>query len=32
VGFEVAGIDLSYYSNDDVQTGEVALFLKRKLE
>ena len=32
VGFEVAGIDLSYYSNDDVQAGEVALFLKRKLE
>ena len=32
VGFEVGGIDLSYYGNDDVQTGEVALFLKRKLE
>jgi ribosomal protein S18 acetylase RimI-like enzyme len=32
VGFEVGGIDLSYYSNDDVQAGEVALFLKRKLE
>ena len=32
VGFEVGGIDLSYYGNDDVETGEVALFLKRKLE
>ena len=32
VGFEVGGIDLSYYGNDDVQAGEVALFLKRKLE
>ncbi len=31
-GFEVGGIDLSYYSNDDVEAGEVALFLKRKLE
>ena len=32
VGFEVDGIDLSYYRNDDVEAGEVALFLKRKLE
>ena len=32
VGFEVDGIDLSYYGNDDVEAGEVALFLKRKLE
>ena len=32
VGFDVGGIDLSYYSNDDVQAGEVALFMKRKLE
>ena len=32
VGFEVGGIDLSYYGNDDVEAGEVALFLKRKLE
>ena len=31
VGFEVDGIDLSYYSNDDVESGEVALFLKRRL-
>ena len=31
VAFEVDGIDLSYYSNDDVEAGEVALFLKRKL-
>ena len=32
VGFEVDGIDLSYYGNDDVEAGEVALFLKRKLQ
>ena len=32
VGFEVDGIDLSYYGNNDVEAGEVALFMKRKLE
>ena len=32
VGFELDGIDLSYYGNDDVAAGEVALFMKRKLE
>ena len=32
VGFEVEGIDLSYYGNNDVEAGEVALFMKRKLE
>jgi ribosomal protein S18 acetylase RimI-like enzyme len=31
VGFEVGGIDLSYYSNDDAPDGEVAVFMKRKL-
>ena len=31
VGFEVEGIDLSYYSNDDAPDGEVANFMKRKL-
>jgi ribosomal protein S18 acetylase RimI-like enzyme len=31
VGFEVEGIDLSYYSNDDAPDGEVAIFMKRKL-
>lgn len=31
VGFAIEGIDLSYYSNIDVEDGEVAIFLKRKL-
>jgi ribosomal protein S18 acetylase RimI-like enzyme len=31
VGFELDGIDLSYYSNHDLETGEVALFMKRKI-
>ncbi|MDE2700419.1 MAG: hypothetical protein OXI23_16220 [Gemmatimonadota bacterium] len=30
VGFEVEGVDLSYYTNSDVD-GEVAVFMKRKL-
>ena len=30
VGFEVEGVDLSYYTNSDV-AGEVAVFMKRKL-
>ena len=30
-GFTLEGIDLSYYTNDDVTHGEVALFMKRKL-
>ena len=30
VGFEVDGVDLSYYTNSDVD-GEVAVFMKRKL-
>ena len=29
-GFEVDGVDLSYYTNRDVE-GEVAIFMKRKL-
>ena len=32
VGFEVAGVDLSYYTNSDLAAGEVAVFMKRKLE
>jgi len=32
VGFEIEGIDLSYYSNSDMTEGEVAIFVKRKLE
>jgi ribosomal protein S18 acetylase RimI-like enzyme len=31
VGFELDGIDLSYYSNEDVTQGEVAFFMKRSL-
>jgi len=31
VGFELDAIDLSYYTNRDVEEGEVALFMKRKL-
>jgi ribosomal protein S18 acetylase RimI-like enzyme len=31
VGFELDGIDLSYYSNEDVTQGEVALFMKLRL-
>ena len=32
VGFAVDGIDLSYYTNSDVEDGEVAILMKRKLE
>jgi len=31
-GFEIEGVDLSYYTNQDVQAGEVAIFMKRKTE
>ena len=31
VGFEIDGIDLSFYTNDDMIHGEVAIFMKRKL-
>ena len=31
-GFEIEGIDLSYYSNTDMAEGEVAIFMKRKLD
>lgn len=30
-GFEVDGVDLSYYTNRDLTDGEVAVFMKRKL-
>ncbi len=30
-GFRVEGVDLSYYTNEDVQRREVALFMKRRL-
>ncbi|MCA9973477.1 MAG: GNAT family N-acetyltransferase [Anaerolineales bacterium] len=33
VGFALEGIDLSYYTNEDLQPGgDVALFMKRRLE
>lgn len=32
VGFDLEGVDLSYYTNEDVEKGEVALFMKRRLE
>jgi ribosomal protein S18 acetylase RimI-like enzyme len=33
MGFTVEGIDLSYYSNEDMKPGrEVAVFMKRRLE
>ena len=31
VGFEIDALDLSYYTNQDVPEGEVAIFMKRKL-
>ncbi|HEY7588506.1 MAG TPA: GNAT family N-acetyltransferase [Thermoplasmata archaeon] len=31
-GFRLEGIDLSYYTNRDVETGEIALFMKRRLD
>ncbi len=31
VGFALEGIDLSYYANEDMLRGEVALFMKRRL-
>ena len=32
VGFEIEGVDLSYYTNKDLAEGEVAIFMKRKIE
>lgn len=31
-GFVLDGVDLSYYTNEDVTKGEVAVFMKRKLD
>jgi ribosomal protein S18 acetylase RimI-like enzyme len=31
IGFELEGLDLSYYSNDDFPDGEIALFLKKRV-
>jgi ribosomal protein S18 acetylase RimI-like enzyme len=32
MGFEMEGLDLSYYTNADVERGEVAVFMKLKLK
>lgn len=31
-GFKIEGIDLSYYSNNDFPDGEIALFMKKRLD
>ncbi|MCB0036558.1 MAG: GNAT family N-acetyltransferase [Anaerolineales bacterium] len=31
LGFQIEGIDLSYYSNQDYPDGEIAIFMKRRL-
>jgi ribosomal protein S18 acetylase RimI-like enzyme len=31
MGFEIEGIDLSYYSNEDYSDGEIAIFMKKRL-
>jgi ribosomal protein S18 acetylase RimI-like enzyme len=31
LGFEIDGVDLSYYTNHDIHQGEVAIFMKFKL-
>ena len=32
LGFQVEGIDISYYTNHDYPDGEVAVFMKRRLD
>lgn len=32
LGFTLEGVDVSYYTNTDIQTGEVAVFMKKNLE
>jgi streptothricin acetyltransferase len=32
VGFEIDAVDPSYYTNHDAPDGEVAIFMKRKVE
>ena len=32
LGFGLEGIDISYYSNDDYPDGEIAVFMKRRLQ
>lgn len=31
MAFEIDGIDLSYYTNNDLEKGEVAIFMKKKI-
>jgi ribosomal protein S18 acetylase RimI-like enzyme len=31
IGFQIEGIDLSYYTNTDFPDGEIALFMKKRL-
>lgn len=31
MGFSIQSIDLSYYTNDDVEAGEVAIFMKKAI-
>jgi len=30
-GFRLEGVDVSYYSNEDLRTGEVAVFMKKRV-
>ncbi len=32
LGFRVEGVDVSFYSNEDLERGEVAIFMKKRLE
>ena len=32
MGFEIEGLDLSYYTNHDIPDGETAIFMKRQLK
>jgi streptothricin acetyltransferase len=32
LGFRIEGIDISYYSNNDYPDGEIAIFMKRRLQ
>jgi ribosomal protein S18 acetylase RimI-like enzyme len=32
LGFRIEGVDISYYSNTDYPDGEIAVFMKRRLE
>jgi ribosomal protein S18 acetylase RimI-like enzyme len=32
VGFHIAGVDISHYSNDDFPDGEIAVFMKKEVK